>query len=154
MTSTISYPSSVRNFLQTPPLNGSAFDYTTADGVRVSAPTYIDLSNNQRKQILNEVRSVAAKSTERDVVSPSGLKVSSSSSMEAAVENYLGLTIANLRNVLFQRGGLPVDLVLKLQEVTGLVFVTEKDFAAAFKEKQSRIKDFLKTYKFDDTTAS
>ena len=44
------------------------------------------------------------------------------------------MTVDVLRNVLFQRGGLPTDVVLKIQEITVVTDVTDKDLVA---EKQS-----------------
>ena len=66
----------------------------------------------------------------------------------------LALTVnRDLRNALFQRGGLDVTLCLKLQSITGVEIVSDKDFTAAFKEKQALVKAFSKAYPFD-TTAS
>ena len=48
-----------------------------------------------------------------------------------------------LRSVVFSRGGLPVDLVLRLQAVTGLEFVTAKDFADSLKKRTTVIKNYI-----------
>ena len=64
----------------------------------------------------------------------------------------LGMDLANLRNALLQRGGLSVDLVLKLRAITGLVFVDQKTFAAAYKLKQAAIKSFMEEHDVDPST--
>lgn len=147
---TISYPTKVRNFVKTVPLNASVNDYTNKEGVRVSLPIYIDVSTSDRKVFLNAVREIANSSVTKEVPSVSGLRVTSSSNTEASVEEFLGMTLENLRNSLFVRGGLPIDLVLKLQAVTGIVLVDLKDIAAAMKAKQALIKEFVENFKFDD----
>ena len=51
------------------------------------------------------------------------------------------MTVDVLRNVLFQRGGLPTDVVLKIQEITVVTDVTDKDLVAATKAKLAVIKE-------------
>ena len=121
-------------------------DFTTTDGVRICTPIYIDIPTAQRKEILNKVREIA--SAPAAVVTPvthSGITVQNSSSQEQQIVQFLGLDLANLRNTLFQRGGLSVDLVLKLQAITGLNYVDQKTFTTAFKNKQAVIKSFMET---------
>ena len=57
----------------------------------------------------------------------SGIGVVEPADAEARFESFLGMHLNNLRNVLFQCGGLNVDLILKLQAITGLVVVTERE---------------------------
>ena len=134
-------------------INHFTNDFTTTDGVRICTPIYIDIPTAQRKEILNKVREIA--STPAAVVTPitqSGISVQNSASQEQQIVQFLGLDLANLRNTLFQRGGLSVDLVLKLQAITGLVFVDQKTFAAAFKQKQAAIKSFMEEHDVDPST--
>jgi hypothetical protein len=46
-----------------------------------------------------------------------------------------------LRSVLFARGGIAADLFFKLQAIAGEEYVTDKDLTAAFKQRQSQLKD-------------
>jgi len=149
MTQAISYPSKVRNFQKTVALNSAANDPMTSDGVRISMPLYIDLPNTLRKELLNGVREVIAGNyTTSETQTQSGLTVSTPSSLESEVEAFLGLSIDNLRNVLFSRGGMPADLLFKLQAVTGIEFVSEKDLTAAYKERQAFVKKWKKDHTF------
>jgi hypothetical protein len=93
--------------------------------------------------------SVTAPST-----SQTGLQVENVTSKEADIEAYLGTTLEMLRAQLFQRGGLPVDLVLKLQSVTGLEFVSLKDMTSAFKTKEKAVKDWNTNYNYDAVQAT
>ena len=126
-------------------INHYTNDHVTSEGVRICSPLYIDLSTADRKSLLNAVRTLC---NERTVVTTpatqSGIKVESNTS-ENEITSFLGLDLNNLRNALFQRGGLSADLVFKLQAITSLTFVTEKDIAAAFKTKQGLVKKFVES---------
>lgn len=150
MTQSISYKSTVRSFNSPPALNSARNDYTTKAGVRICTPIYIDIPQETRKAWLNELRSLASATTVREVPSVSGLTTHSASNADAGIEAYLGLTIDTLRSaVLFQRGGIPIDMVLKLQSVTGIVALTEKDVAAALKSRAEDVKSFIADYAFE-----
>ena len=98
---------------------------------------------------MSELRRLASKTTVREVASASGISTESASSAESGIESYLGLTIDTLRSaVLFQRGGIPVDMVLKLQSVTGIIALTEKDVAAALKARTEDVKAFIADYPY------
>ena len=144
---TIAAPPVHRNWQKHKPLNHNSNDHTLENGVRISTPLYIDLTINQRKELLNEVRELT--SSLSNVRSTGSLQVVEMSSNASEVEGYIGMTVDVLRNVLFQRGGIALDLVLKLQEVTGIVFVTDKDVAAAHKVKLAVVKSFLTENPFD-----
>ena len=148
----IAYKSSVRKYQKTAPINSAANDYSTDAGIRISVPLYIDIPNTERKLLLNAVRLVAHEQlvTETATAGVSGITVQQSNSRQAEVESYLGMTLDILRSVLFQRGGLALDLVLKLQAITEFEYVSEKDLAAAFKNKQTFIKNWIKTTPFGD----
>ena len=151
---TIVYQPVVRNFQKTPPINSSTNDHYTPEGVRVSVPIYVDLTTAQRKELLNGIREACSVSVSTEVKSASGLSVQESSSAQPSVESYVGMTLDCLRGVLFQRGGLPLDLVLKLQSASGITYVTEKTIAAAVKAKQAVVKTFISDYPYEATTPS
>jgi hypothetical protein len=129
----------------TKPINSSANDFTNAAGVRVSLPCYVDLTNTQRKELLNGVREAISATTTSSPKSISGITVETVSRASSDIEAHIGMNIDILRGVLFQRGGLEVSLVLRLQEVTGLTFVSDKDFTAAFKARHDLIKKYTKS---------
>ena len=58
------------------------------------------------------------------------------------------MTVDNLRNVMFARGGLNLDLVLRLQNVTGMDVITEKDISTAFASKKKVITQWVKENEF------
>ncbi len=150
MTQSIAYKASVRNFKRTQPINSASVDPVTNTGVRISMPIYIDVPNTQRKELLNAVREVISGGySTRSTQSQSGLQVESATSSESDVESYLGLSLDNLRSVLFSRGGLPLDLLLKIQSVAGIEVMAEKELFAAFKSRQAYVKDWIKENPFN-----
>ena len=150
MTQSIAYKASVRNFKKTQPINSSTVDPVTGTGVRISMPIYIDVPNTQRKELLNAVREVISGGySTRYTQSQSGLQVESATSSESDVESYLGLSLDNLRSVLFSRGGLPLDLLLKIQSVAGIEVMAEKELFAAFKSRQKYVQDWIKENPFN-----
>jgi hypothetical protein len=140
MTATIARPIS---------LNSAALDFVSENGSRISSPVYIDLTTLERKALLNALRQVCTQTVATQVHSVSGITVESSSPRQAAVEVFLGCSIDVLRGVLFQRGGLPLDLILKIQAVSGYEVVTVKDIETGLKTKLTAIKDFVKEYTFN-----
>ena len=147
---TIAAPQIHRPFNNAKPLNSASLDYTNSQGIRVSLPVYIDLSITQRKDLLNGVRAVANESSE--VATPntqSGISVASYSSKQGAVEAFIGMSLDVLRTVLFARGGLQLDLVLRLQQVAGIELVNEKDITAACKQRLDTVKSYIKQNVFE-----
>ena len=146
----IAYKPTVRQWGNPPAINAANNDYFNTEGVRISLPCYVDLTIQQRKNLLNACRS---KSQEQQVVSTpasaSGITVETTSAAESDMESYLSMSFDVLRGVIFQRGGIPVDLVLRLQEVTGLEYVSAKDFTAAFKKRSECIKSYTKEYPYE-----
>ena len=137
-----SAPATVRNF-QTKPLNHHSQDSYTKDGVRISTPVYIDLTQVQRKSLLNAVRSKCNEPAPvRTPVTASGISVQSSASQQAEIESFLGVSVDVLRQVLFTRGGIDIALLLRLQAVSGLEVVSVKEIAAALKSKTELIKGY------------
>ena len=145
MTSTIAAPTTSRPFQQTTAINSATHDLITDVEIRISSPLYVDLPNSLRKELFNGVRTACtAPSVARTAsASVSGIQVEESSNRAPDVESFIGMNIDTLRAVLFSRGGLPVDLVLRLQAVTGIVFVTEKDLNASVKKRATVIKKYI-----------
>ena len=141
----IAYPTTVRKWNTTKPLNGTANDHFTEQGARLSQPIYIDVPNSIRKELLNRVRTIASEplEVEETTRTVSDIRTISSSTRQSEVESYLGMNLDVLRTVLFSRGGLAADLVFRMQAITGYEVVTAKDIRAAFKSRQKQIIDFL-----------
>ena len=143
----ISYPTKVRSFLKTPQLN--SIDCITEHGARISTPLYIDLPITERKALFNAVREACnARTQVRDPKAASGIVVETASNDEAKVESFLGQTTESLRSTLFGRGGIQLDLILKIQSVAGLEIVSVEDVKAAFAAKLAEVKNFVKTYEY------
>ena len=136
------------------PINSFHNDHTTESGVRVSSPIYLDIPMASRKALLNGVRCAADQLAVSAPPSASGIKVESTTNRRREVEFFLGMSLDVLRTALFQRGGLSVDLVMKLQAVSGIEVVSEKEINAAFKAKQTVVKDFISSYPFPYTPAT
>ena len=116
----------------------------------ISAPLYANIDQETRKEWLNELRRLASATTVREVSSASGISTETATNADAGIESYLGLTIDTLRSaVLFQRGGIPLDMVLKLQSVTGIIAVTDKEIEAALKARFSDVKAFITDHAFE-----
>ena len=110
----------------------------------------MNISQETRKEWLNELRRLASATTVREVTSSSGISTETSINADAGIESYLGLTLDTLRSaVLFQRGGIPLDMVLKLQSVTGIEAVSEKDIASALKARVEDVKSFIADHAFE-----
>ena len=147
---TIKAPDTVRQWQRTPAINSAANDHMTVDGVRISTPGYVDLSVNQRKALLNGVReAVQGQAVVSTPDTYSGITVETASSATSDVESYLGVSLDVLRGVIFQRGGIECGLLLRLQAVTGITYVAQKDFAAAFKKRGTLIKEYTTTHPFE-----
>ena len=132
------------------PTNSSNNDAYTSKGARVSLPIYVDVSQQDRKLMLNGIRTkIYETSSNQSPSSVSGIQVVTAGSGQGEVERYLGMTLEVLRTVLFSRGGLPIDLCLRLQNVSGVEVLTEKDIKAAFKERQAAVLSYLKDFTFE-----
>jgi CxxC motif-containing protein len=131
-------------------INNYTNDYITDSGTRICTPLYLDLTTTQRKELLNAVRSKAAEMTVVPVKTRSGISVETASSNLNQIEAFLGCSLEVLRSLLFQRGGLASDLVLKLQAVTGLELVSLKEIDAAYKARAKLIKDFAAVNTFSN----
>ena len=124
----------------------------TEGGVRISTPLYIDVPMAQRKGLLNGVREVISQVSIASPASASGIVVESATNRKNEVETFLGMSLDVLRSVLFQRGGLSLDLLLKLQAVSGYIVINEKEVDAALKDKLKAIKSYIKENEFHSAT--
>jgi hypothetical protein len=131
-------------------INSWQNDFVTTDGVRISTPTYIDLSQNQRKLLFSGVRSaIEAHRSTSTPKTASGIVVETAGIESSSVEQFLGITTNNLRSVIFSRGGVDITLVLKLQAVTGIEVVPTAEIEAAYKARIALIKAFVKGNTFN-----
>ena len=128
--------------------NSHLNDYYTEDGTRVCLPIYIDVPMSKRKDLLNGIRDAQnAETTSSKPSSVSGLTVETKNP-RSNVHDFLGMQPDVLRGVLFQRGGLALDLILRLQEVAGMEVLTEADVKKAFSNRQKGILSLIKETKF------
>jgi hypothetical protein len=132
-------------------LNSSDLDTTTSEGIRVSLPCYVDPPMNLRKNILNLIRTECNRfETVEQPRSQSGIVVSHSQSQATKVDQYLGLSVEHvLRGVLFSRGGMPIDLILRLQEVAGVKLITEEEIIQAFDQRKQQVLDYVKHHPYN-----
>lgn len=146
---TIKAPDTFRQWQRIPPLNSATNDHNTDSGVRISLPCYIDITMQQRKDLLNACREKAQSQVISSTpASMTGIRVETTSNTQSEMESYIGMSLDVLRGVIFSRGGIEVGLLLRLQEVTGIQLVTDKDFTAAFKARQGLIKAYTKDYPY------
>ena len=98
----------------------------TSNGLSISTPIYLGLTNDQAKQILNAFRSiVAVQRRELGYVdtprSVGQLSVETKTTPPSTpAEDELGMSEESLRFALFGRNGTPERLVLKLCRITGV----------------------------------
>ena len=87
-------------------------------GVGISCPFYISLTPDQKKSLLNTFRQIK---TEQLVNSDENK--ASQEPLGTPIEKALGMNEESLRNTLFSRQGLPERLLIRLQKLTGVVFI-------------------------------
>ena len=135
-------------------INSSKHDYYNEKGVRVSLPVYADVPTDLRKQLLNGVRSAhdASSFSQRDTNTISNITVSTAN--QSNVEAYIGMKLEVLRSVLFQRGGLPLDLVLRLQEVSGIEVLTPKELTAVFDTRKKFCSSYQKSHPYSSSSTN
>ena len=128
------------------PLNSAACDYHSEDGVRFSLPFYLDLSQQQRKQLFNAVRTTIAATTKSTSVpkSRSGISVETFSHGEYSLEQYIGLSIDVIRTLIHSRGGIPADMIVRIQAVTGEVIFTDAQLKKVFDTRKKYVLDYVK----------
>ena len=127
------------------PTNAATNDTYSSNGARISLPIYVDVSQHDRKQMLNGIRTAIYE--QQPTTTPNsvtGLQVVNATNGQHEIEAYLGMTLDVLRTVLFSRGGMPLDLVLRLQSVSGYEVLSEADIKKAFKERQASVLSYMK----------
>ena len=105
MNSTLTTRLSVNRYRQTTPTA------IQPNGVSISCPLYIGPTRDQLKALLNGFRQALVERGH-------------------AVEEELGMSEENLRQMLFSRNGLPERLILKLQRITGIELVSREQIEA------------------------
>lgn len=124
--------------------NSHLNDYYTPDGTRVCLPIYIDVPMSKRKELLNGIRLAQTEETTSSQPSTvSGLTVETKNP-RSNVHDFLGMQPDVLRGVLFQRGGLSLDLIIRLQQVAGMEVLTETDIKKAFTARQKSVLNLVK----------
>lgn len=131
-------------------INAAVNDYISPDGVRVSLAAYADVPVVTRKRALSIVRDLINNSVESTPATQSGITVVTNTGNLSKVERQLGCTFDILRQTLFQRGGLPLELVLKLQVLTGVEMLSMKELDTAVKAKTNLIKEYVKQISSED----
>jgi hypothetical protein len=139
--------------LKSEPLNSSKLSYTNSEGVRLSLPLYLDPTTSQRKTLFNAVREAAltSKAVPQQTRTVSGLVVENASTGTASVEQYLGMTLDVLRTMIFARGGLPLDLILRLQAVAGIEYITMAQIKTALTDRKKQIEEFIAANPYDES---
>lgn len=142
--------------LKSEPLNSSKLSYTNDQGVRLSLPLYVDLTTAQRKDLFNQIRTVASQThpLPQQTRTISGLVVENAASGTASVEQYLGMTLDILRTVMFQRGGIPIDLVLRLQAVAGVEYISIGQIKAALTQRKNQVEQFITDNPFNEQSTN
>lgn len=143
----ISAPSTVRQWKNYPAINSAMNDSITENGVRTSIPLYFDPTTTQRKELLNAIRD-KARSGVIQQNTHTGLSVETASSNQSDVEAYVGMSLDVLRSVIFQRGGIEAGLFLRLQQAAGVELITQKEIAAAFKDRLEVVKNYTNNFPF------
>ena len=124
-------------------LNSWNNDYNTSEGVRISVPLYVDIPQQTRKDLFSRLRAVTE--AEKVVTNPptqSGISVATAIPGGSSVERHIGITLDNLRSVLFSRGGIDVSLLIRIQSVVGEA-VPAKEIENALKQKIVQLKEFI-----------
>lgn len=127
------------------PTNAATNDTYSSNGARISLPIYVDISQQDRKLMLNGIRTAIYE--QQPTTTPNsvtGLQVVNATNGQHEVEAFIGMSLDVLRTVLFSRGGMPIDLVLRLQSVSGMEVLSEKDIKAAFKDRQASVLSYMK----------
>ena len=139
-------PAKHRQWGNNPALNSSSNDFYTDSGIRISTPIYVEISQSIRKDQFNKLRSIASQPDQggQQPKSQSGITVQTFSTGEPTVESKLGMTLENLRMVIFGRGSIDLGLLLRIQAITGDELVSIKDIESAFKDKARHIKQYVK----------
>lgn len=110
----------------------------TESGCSISVPFYLNPTNDKKKEILNAFRTIKSEQLIKmnyssDRSSGSLVVTDNTNPPQTEIEIKLGMNEANLRNLLFSRGGLQERIVIQLQELTGVQIFTKSEVQTAFK---------------------
>jgi hypothetical protein len=133
------------------PLNAAKSDYYTDSGCRVSTVLYLDVPMEKRKLLYNALRTkVELEAFTSTPATRSGIQtVTANSSALSQIESYVGVTMSVLRGVLFQRGGVALDLILRIQEASGVEVITAKELGAALDNRKKQVVNYIKENPFN-----
>lgn len=133
------------------PLNAAKNDYYTDKGVRVSTVLYVDVPNEIRKSLYSALRSkVEMEAFTATPATKSGITtVTANSAALSKIEAYIGISMSVLRSVIFARGGVALDLILRIQEATGLEVISAKELGAALDARKKQVVSYTKDYPFN-----
>lgn len=84
-------------------------------------PLYVDAPSAIRKTLFNSIRD------QKD---------------QTSVTETLGMEISVLRTLLFQRGGIPLDLMLRMQTITGIDCLDETSIRDAFNHRLDTVLNY------------
>jgi hypothetical protein len=137
------------------PLNSAKSDYYTDNGSRVSTVLYLDIPMEKRKLLYNALRTkVELEAFTSTPPTLSGIQtVTANSSSLNRIEAYVGVSLSVLRGVLFQRGGVALDLILRIQEASGLEVISTKELAAALDSRKKQVVNYIKENPFNGAAA-
>jgi hypothetical protein len=133
------------------PLNAAKADYYTESGCRVSTVLYLDVPMEKRKLLYNALRTkVELESYTSTPSTRSGIQtVTANSNALSRIEAYVGVTLSVLRGVLFQRGGVALDLILRIQEAAGIEVISTKELSAALDQRKKQVVSYIKENPFN-----
>ena len=112
--------------------------HITESGATISCPFYINLTTDQKKLLLNTFRSIKQRQlaglgyTDEARQEGSISVVTATTPPQTNIEIESGVNEENLRLLLFSRQGVQERLILKLQHLTGLEFVTKDQVLKTF----------------------
>lgn len=137
------------------PLNSAKSDYYTDSGSRVSTVLYLDIPMEKRKLLYNALRTkVELASYTNSPSTKSGIQtVTANSSALTNIETYVGVSLSVLRGVLFQRGGVALDLILRIQEASGVEVISTKELGAALDNRKKQVVNYIKENPFNCVAA-
>lgn len=111
------------------------------NGVTISTPIYIAITNDQAKHLLNAFREVKRQQLleaghrpmRESTLGGVSVQDSTAPAQMAPIEADMGQTEESLRYILFGRGGIPERLLSKLMKLTGVFLFEKKDIEDTYK---------------------
>jgi hypothetical protein len=75
--------------------------------------------------------------------------VTANSNSQSTIEAYIGVSLSVLRGVLFARGGVALDLILRIQEAAGIDVISTKELGAALDNRKKQVVNYIKDNPFN-----